>query len=167
MIGAAVFLSLVSLALFLSVNSLDRITKFNQSIANRIELNKVGTELVVKKVILGYGAGNVDVKLKKEYERLGIREAFSQNYNIHNQYLQSLLATGLGGFGLLMALIVFTLKFAKNRMFAFLLLSQFLIFFMIESVLVRQKGIVAFITWLLFISLYLHKEKLSLSHNED
>ena len=167
LIGAAVFLMLFSLAFFVSVNSWDRIGKVKESLADRIELDKVGVNLVAEQWFLGYGAGNVDDKLKKKYKRLGYSEAFSKNYNIHNQYLQTLLSVGVIGFALLISVIVLIFKVADNRIFAFLLLLQFLIFFMIESVLVRQKGVVAFMTWILFISLYTYEEQLNLSKNAN
>lgn len=165
--GTLVFLSLVVCALALSVNSWKRVSGFNEALTARMELNEAGMALIAKNGIIGYGAGNVDTRLKKEYERLGLGEAFSENYNIHNQYLQTLLTTGIIGFALLVTIIVLTLKFADNRVFAFLLLLQFLLFFMIESALVRQKGVVPFVTWVLFLSLHLYKEQLPLSNNTD
>lgn len=167
LIGATVFLTLFSFALFVSVNSLDRMATVKEALADRIELNRAGLKLVAKKWVLGYGAGNVDDNLKKEYERMGLGEAFSKNYNIHNQYVQTLLTVGLVGFTLLMLVIVLALKFADNRVFAFLLLLQFLTFFLIESALVRQKGVVPFVTWVLFIALYTYKEQISLSDNSN
>lgn len=91
----------------------------------------------------GVGTGNVDEVLANYLNKLDQRELAKQNYNPHNQYLQTGIEVGWLGLGILMAFLGWSLFIAwKNRNWLLLLLVTNLMFNMLfESMLQRQSGI--------------------------
>lgn len=79
------------------------------------------------------------------------------HHNCHNQYVQSLLETGVLGLGLLLGILAVSFAEAKRRgdLAAFFVVFIFSYFFLTESALERMIGIVPF---MIFLSL-LHTNK--------
>lgn len=106
-------------------------------------------ENIKKNWVQGVGIGDVQTELDKCYsqrEPLTITPDFLGSYNSHNQFLQTFL--GIGIFGLLVLLGLF-FSAGYNTMMKggtnfFLILLLFFIFFIFESVLERDKGLISF-----------------------
>lgn len=79
------------------------------------------------------------------------------HHNCHNQYVQSLLETGLIGLGLLLAILTLSVAQARRRrdVAALFVVLIFAYFFLTESALERMIGIVPF---MIFLSLMNMKE---------
>lgn len=145
-------------SLSLSINTYDRILNFRDAFIKRGELNKSAIVLAQDRIWLGYGAGGVDGRLIESYKNNNNEEAYVKKYNAHNQYIQTLLTTGLIGLFILIAIILVAIKTSQNRRLCFILMLQFAIFFTVESALERQKGIVTFVIWTLFVVVYSSKQ---------
>lgn len=76
------------------------------------------------------------------------------NYNFHNQYLETLVGTGIIGLILLLFIIFYIFVRHRSKLFfPFVVYLLVLLFFIFESVLERQAGIVFFcLTWMLSIN---------------
>ncbi|WP_170837008.1 O-antigen ligase family protein [Aquimarina amphilecti] len=100
--------------------------------------------LVKEAPLLGYGIGDANDVLIKKYEELGYVYNFENKYNAHNQFFQTLLQTGIVGFGVLIIIFVvlaIRMKRSRNEFSVFVILFISLVF---ESMLVRFNGIVFF-----------------------
>jgi len=73
----------------------------------RIYLWQAAWDLFKEKPLFGYGTGDVKDVLLQEYSLQNNNRALSQNYNPHNQFLQSSVAVGIWGFLSMMAIVVF------------------------------------------------------------
>lgn len=97
--------------------------------------------------ITGYGLNNADYILREQYVKYKI--FLSQKYqNFHNQYIQTFAETGIISFILLIAIVMLNLyKSIKNHNFIHIVFSvtMFVLFFT-ESFLIRQRGIIFFVT---------------------
>lgn len=104
---------------------------------------------------LGVGTGNVDEVLTTYLNRMGQNELAKQEYNPHNQYLQTAIELGWAGLLLLISILaVGCVEAFRNRNAILLLVVTNLAFNMLfESMLQRQSGIVfyPFIICLLYI----------------
>lgn len=104
--------------------------------------------------LLGVSPGDaryrINGKVRSERMYVGIpgtQDHGYLNYNVHNQYLETLLRSGLAGLTLLLLLLGLLEKeaiYRKDEILFFLVLS-FAIVFLTESVLERQFGIVPFL----------------------
>ncbi len=128
------------------------------------DLNKhraIATEIFLnqdpKNYIFGYGTGDTQMFLNLEYRKRG-RQYFkwSKNMNFHNQYFQIIAVLGIFGLVVLLSNLIY--PFWSNRkdpgelsILYLMFMAIVIIFFMTESVLVRQKGIVFYA---IFNSLY-------------
>jgi O-antigen ligase len=93
----------------------------------------------------GVGVGNASNILLAAYEKDAFAEGIRLNLNAHNQFIQSALELGI--FGLAFVCIIFATLFHSvnnglHARYAFILLSFH--FFLFESVLLSQKGLLMF-----------------------
>jgi O-antigen ligase len=105
----------------------------------------------------GVGTGNMDEFMEKELIILKQKELTKQNFNPHNQFLQTAVEIGFFGllvfFAILFSSIYFGLKY-KN--YLLIIISSNLLFnSLFESMLQRQSGIIFYCFWLCLLSLYL------------
>ncbi|MBW1293919.1 O-antigen ligase family protein [Aquimarina litoralis] len=101
-------------------------------------------KLIKDAPLLGYGIGDANDILINKYSELGYTYNFDNRYNAHNQFLQTLLQTGIMGFVILVSIFVvlaIRMRRSRNEFSVFLILLISLIF---ESMLVRFNGIVFF-----------------------
>jgi len=116
------------------------------SIAARVKIWEASVELIRENFWTGTGTGDVQEELKKLYVRNDLHYALGKNLNAHNQFLQTLLATGI--FGLVILLAVFVLAGIKGwREQKYLWLSFLLIVVLnslTEAVLEREAGVLWF-----------------------
>ena len=105
----------------------------------------------------GVGTGNMDEFMEKELIILKQKELTKQNFNPHNQFLQTAVEIGFFGllvfFAILFSSIYYGLKY-KN--YLLIIISSNLLFnSLFESMLQRQSGIIFYCFWLCLLSLYL------------
>ncbi|KAA3653007.1 MAG: hypothetical protein DWP98_00460 [Bacteroidetes bacterium] len=112
--------------------------------------------------VLGLSSGDRKDVMNEEFDKNGLNPAY-KDYNLHNQYIQTFVELGLIGLLLYIGLnfVFFKIALADKNYILLLFMIAFTIFQMTESVLERNKGIVFFVFFLLFI------QKLSLNPNED
>ncbi|WP_201921296.1 O-antigen ligase family protein [Aquimarina mytili] len=99
-------------------------------------------KLIEESPLLGYGVGDTNEVLMEKYKELNYFHNYNNQYNAHNQFLQTFLQTGIIGFGVLMTIFVllaFRMNRSRNELSVFLILFISLFF---ESMLVRFNGIV-------------------------
>ena len=78
----------------------------------RWEIWDAAAQLAAKAPLWGYGLGDVDTLLINKYEELNYCKPYGEHYNAHNQFLQTLLATGWPG--LLVFLSMLFLGFRRH-----------------------------------------------------
>ena len=135
---------------YLSMNTSSRLLGSKEAIEDRLKLFNVATDLIQNKPLLGYGIGSDIPILLQAYEKRGLVDAFEQKYNVHNQYLQTLMDTGIVGLIPFAILLFAIFKYCQSSWLATSILLVFVLFFVVESVLETQRGIVPFAAWLSF-----------------
>lgn len=120
-----------------------RITFWYVSFKKLIEKNRL---------LIGLSPGDRRQIMNKEYEKNGINPWY-ENYNIHNQFMQTFVELGLIGLLIYLFLHLNILIYALNQKNLLLVAFIFgLIFFqMTESIIERNKGIVFFCFFLLLL----------------
>lgn len=121
----------------------------------RIVMWTVSTQ-VFQKYPMGVGTGNVDEVLADHLNRMEQQELAKQNYNPHNQYLQTGIEIGIFGLLILIAILVNGLWYGfKHRNWILVVLTANLFFNMLfESMLQRQSGIVFYTFFLCILVIY-------------
>lgn len=99
-----------------------------------------------KKYFFGYGFNSSQEQIKAKHIQYNLYPGF-HNYNFHNQYLQTMAELGIIGLLSLAFIFINFLKipFKSRSLFSILIALVFLILFLTESYLVRQRGIVYFL----------------------
>jgi O-antigen ligase len=99
-----------------------------------------------EKPLLGYGTGDVKDVLLERAKKAESRQLIKLNLNAHNQFLQMGIAVGIGGIALLaLSLLIPIWKARENFGYAALFSLITILFFMTESVLETQAGVVGFV----------------------
>ena len=120
----------------------DRVT----SLPSRLAIWSAAWETIKEKPVTGYGVGAGQVVLEETYRKSNFNWGARESLNPHNQFLSTLLDVGIPGFLILVLIIVYPLIRAiqsKDILATGFIVMTFL-FFCMESVLLRQKGIVFF-----------------------
>lgn len=117
----------------------------------RITILKSALEQVQESPVVGHGTGNYREELVRQYEADAFEHGVDAEYNAHNQYVESLLATGV--FGLiallyyLFAPLVVALTRARGAVLPLLFATGIVAGnLLVESMLERQMGLL-FIGW--------------------
>lgn len=99
-----------------------------------------------KKHFFGYGFNSSQEQIKAKHIQYNLYPGF-HNYNFHNQYLQTMAELGIIGLLSLGFIFINFLKipFKSRSLFSILTAVVFLVLFLTESYLVRQRGIVYFL----------------------
>ncbi len=102
---------------------------------------------------IGTGVGDYKLTLENTYRKNGFEVGYVNHYNSHNQYLQTLLATGVVGLLLLVAYLFFALKqaYQERNFLAVVFIVAFALSCLTESMLERQKGLVFFVFMVHFL----------------
>ena len=121
--------------------------------AARLYLWKANWQAIKKQPIFGYGTGDVKAQLIKEYQAQNNKRAVEHNYNSHNQYLQTTVATGLIGFLALLLIVLFPVYdgYRNKNVIFFLLGSLMFVNLLVESMFERQAGIMFYAFFLSFL----------------
>lgn len=83
----------------------------------RWEIWDAAVQLATKAPLWGYGLGDEDALLINKYEELDYCKPYGERYNAHNQFLQTLLATGWPGLLVFLSMLFlgFRRHFPKGR----------------------------------------------------
>lgn len=108
-----------------------------------------------KKFFFGYGFNSSQEQIKAKHIKYNLYPGF-HSYNFHNQYLQTIAELGIIGLLSLGFILINFLKipFKSRSLFPILIAVVFLILFLTESYLVRQRGIVYFLFYYCLIIKY-------------
>ncbi|NMC56857.1 MAG: O-antigen ligase family protein [Eubacteriaceae bacterium] len=117
-------------------------------------------DLDTYEVMFGVGIGDTNQRFIEAYKNHNLEYAAVTELNAHNQFLQTLVSSGILGLLLLSTIIGYGFWFAyKNRnMLLFLFLIIISVNFMFESVLERVFGVIYFTFFLLFLTSKSYKE---------
>lgn len=139
----------------------DRLFHFQQNVTSysgsslRFKIWENVLEVIKLKPLLGYGYGISQNSLANHYKDVNFRRAYMNDLNAHNQYLQTLIDSGI--IGLLFLVLIFYFFYINNRrcllQISFCLVIS--ISFITESMLNRQYGVI-FVT---FFMLMLNRTK--------
>jgi O-antigen ligase len=122
----------------------------------RLGIWRSAINVIQKYPLIGVGTGDSFDKLENEFKLLGYTQGFYKNLNAHNQYLETLISSGV--IGLLFFLVIFGVMifFAikdRNTLYGVFIIMM-LIFFIFESMLERLAG-VSFFSLFSFLLMHL------------
>jgi O-antigen ligase len=131
------------------------------STATRMYLWKVALNSFLEKPFFGYGTGDVKDELFRQYRLEESQWAIEKNYNPHNQYLQTMVATGILGLISLLAILIFSLFYAfKKKLYVyFTLVFLMALNLLVESMFERQAGVMFFAFFNSFLFFYYNEQK--------
>lgn len=119
----------------------------------RIQKWKFTLECWMKQPMLGTGAGDYSQELQQTYMDNDFKVGYVNHYNSHNQFLQTLLTSGI--IGLLSLLFLFGSAiyqgYRHRNWVAFTFIFVFALSCLTESMLERQRGIVFFVFFTSFL----------------
>ncbi|WP_187269500.1 O-antigen ligase family protein [Flagellimonas hymeniacidonis] len=118
--------------------------KSEGSLVERIQYSKSALQLIYEAPFFGYGIGDVRSAMKKKIKELSYPEKIKrESYDPHNEFLKTLVGTGLLGFLILMTAFAMPLYLSyknKNLILAIFLGMLALVCF-VEPFISRQLGI--------------------------
>lgn len=119
-------------------------TKVNR--APRINLWNAAFTVIKENPFLGTGTGDIQVELVKIYKERNYERALKDNFNPHNQYLQTSATLGIIGGVLLLFYLMgpFWIAFQEKDYLYLLFLSLVIMSFLTESILQTQRGTLFF-----------------------
>lgn len=129
-----------------SVNVFENETIFSKK-DDRFNRLATNFEVFKKFPIIGPGTANEDQYRKQEYFKNRDSDAYNENYNAHNQFMEYLSTYGLvGGLGFMyMFFWLFKTVLQRKDILALFFISAYFIANLSESMLERSWGIVCFI----------------------
>lgn len=97
-------------------------------------------------VLFGVGGGDVEYVLMDKYKLEGMTGAYEHKLNAHSQFLQTFLATGIGGFVLLLAMLFVPMirAFSRRDTDVLVFLSIIILNILVESMFEIQAGVMFF-----------------------
>lgn len=97
-------------------------------------------------LFFGNGTGSNRDFLMEQYQIRKLTSAYLEEYNAHNQFLEIMLDYGIIGLISLLFLLIYLYYYQikHRKILPILMLNIFIIFFITESLLVRQSGIMIF-----------------------
>ena len=112
----------------------------------------------------GVGTGNMDEFMEKELIILKQKELTEQNFNPHNQFLQTAVEIGFFGLLVLFSIVFFGLYYGfKYRNWLLIIIIGSLFFnCLFESMLQRQSGIVFYCFWICLLSSQIYNKEIKL-----
>ncbi len=128
----------------------------NSSIENRLNLWEASFNAIEFAPFLGVGTGDVQSTLNQYYKDNNLEEPLRENYNSHNEYLQTFVRNGILGLIVLLVYWCYILMFSlyRKNFYLFTVTFIFMIFGMTESLFNTQKGIMFFTFFSTFIYFY-------------
>jgi O-antigen ligase len=132
-------------------------TDSRESTATRVLLWRTSLAVIREHPLTGIGTGDVDDTLLEHYKRIQFQNAIKNRLNVHNQYLQTWLATGLAGLLILTGCLIIPgwISFRRGEWLYLLFLGIAGFNFLFESMLERQSGVIFYA----FFNAVLYKTK--------
>lgn len=103
---------------------------------------------------IGYGVGDGKEVLLNQFLKDKFYLGFYNEYNSHNQYLDTMLSIGLCGLLTLVLMFYYSYKQSRDKLYLLMTTNTFLISFLTESMLYRQWGIVSFSFFMVVFSTF-------------
>lgn len=123
-------------------DTLGKVATHDQS-DERYIISRASMNVVKANMPWGVGAGDRVDELVAEYQRMGAEKQYWRRYNPHNQFVDTLMTTGVLGLLVLLAIVILPtvecLQLKDYLFLAFLLIVSLSAMF--ESILERQMGI--------------------------
>ena len=121
----------------------------------RISITKSALHRVMENPLTGYGTGNYRDSLVEQYDRDDYDYGAKARFNAHNQYIESMLSSGIIGLIALLLFVfsplVFALRRAPNAVLPVLFATGIVAGnLLVESMLERQMGLL-FIGWFMVV----------------
>lgn len=141
-IGVTVIMLVIPSSQHRLTDTLTKVVNHDQT-DERYIISKASMNVVKANMPWGVGAGDRIDELVAEYQRMGAEKQYWRRYNPHNQFVDTLMTTGIIGLLVLSAMLILpTIECIKNKNYlflAFLFIIALSAFF--ESILERQMGI--------------------------
>lgn len=135
-------------ASIMSLNFQRHPVKGFNTFSGRIFFWRCASKIIERNFLFGVGVGNAQRELDLCYleNEPTVDEKFLNTYNAHNQFLQIFLEYGLFGIIILLSIFYAMINCSIKTKFSegFILALMFFLFFLTESALNRDKGIVPF-----------------------
>jgi len=128
------------------------------SYGSRILVWSSSLEVINNNLFFGTGPFSSQDVLNATYQKFGYLNPYKNNYNAHNQFLQTTLAFGLTGLALFLYMLLRPLYFKlsnKKIYLAFLVIFVFNALF--ETLFGRYEGIVIFAFFYSYLVIYSNK----------
>ena len=129
----------------------NRVLKLNENISSysglsfRTKIWKNTIFVFQESSLFGHGLYLSQDKLMNQYIKTNFRRGYIYNLNTHNQYLQTLLDTGLIGLIILIFMLVYPIRDIKNTPITELLFTVIILVSLIpESFFLRQYGVLSY-----------------------
>lgn len=118
----------------------------SESSAVRRLVWSAATDEIAQNVLFGVGGGDVEHVLMDKYKLEGMTGAYEHKLNAHSQFLQTFLATGIGGFAVLLAMLLVPLRraFRKKDTDVIVFVSMIILNILVESMFEIQAGVMFF-----------------------
>lgn len=146
-VGCLALMAAISVIVIVNTPYLKMKLENSYGIKQREQLWMASASVISENPIFGVGSGDTKQELTAKFHQDGYTEAFADQMDPHNQYVQMLLALGLTGFSVFMAYLVLLLytsfKYKNYLLTAFALL--FMLCAVTESTLETQKGVIFFV----------------------
>ena len=144
-IAIAVTMGMLSTSHHRLADTIAKVVAHDKSDARQI-IAGASFNVIKSNMPFGVGAGDRIDELADEYHRLGFEGHYLSRYNTHNQFLDTLLTTGVLGFLVLLSLFLIPLADCiRTRNYLYLsFLSIVILSSLFESILERQMGMTFF-----------------------
>jgi len=157
------------------INSLKIITHLeNQSQLKdteiRLQIWYYSMDIVKNNFWFGVGVGDHKDELLKVYEKYKLEKAIKEHFNVHNQYIETLIQIGIFGLLILIGWLGYSIQIAwsKKHWLFFFFSIIFILNFMFESMLNSLAGVIFFsFFYSFFIILEPAIEKKQVNNNFD
>ena len=141
-VGVAVIVLTIPSSQRRLADTLGKVATHDQS-DERYIISRASMNVVKANMPWGVGAGDRIDELVAEYQRMGAEKQYWRRYNPHNQFVDTLMTTGVVGLLVLLAIVILpTVECLQHKDYLFLaFLFIVSLSAMFESILERQMGI--------------------------
>lgn len=129
----------------------------------RYNIWKTSSQVIRENFFIGVGAGDIHYELNRKYSENGMNDAVEENYNVHNQFLETFMGQGVIGLISLLCLLFYPLiiGFKKKKLLLIFFTIAVIINFFFESMLNTQAGVIFISFFLPFVFLLDKPAKIS------
>ena len=112
---------------------------------DRVIAWECGVKAIEGHLMFGYGVGDCSAQLREKFEERGYRKAVDVGYNSHNQYIETVLETGIAGLVVLLFMLLAPLVIALSKgtrsFVAVMVVMVVVVMNIFEVMLNRQMGV--------------------------